>query len=81
MLMTRGGEQAPGQLTRLLLLLLSCRRGSKHLQRRVSRFNLLRVTPTLLKAALTFQLGSSGHGERWSVLLLLKSVHYISTSF
>lgn len=53
----------------------------KHLQRHVSRFNLLRVTPTLLKAALTFRLGSSGQGERWSVLLLLKSVHYISTSF
>lgn len=56
----------PGQLTRLLLC--CCRADEavfvKHLQSHVSRFNLLRVTPSLLKAALTFRHGSSGHRER-----------------
>lgn len=82
-----GGEQAcrlPWSADTSAALLLSRVEEAvfvKHLQRHASRFSLLRVTPTLLKAALTFRHGSSGHGERWSVLLLLKSVHYISTSF
>lgn len=82
--MTGGGEQAcrlPRSADTTATLLLSPADEAVSVNH-VSRFGLLRVTPTLLKAALTFRHGSSGHGERWSVqLLLLKTVHYISTSF